>query len=240
MPKAQVIIVGAGFAGASAALRLSEHGIPSIILEAQNRIGGRVQTVTLPGGYNIDFGASNVHGYQRPENPARRLAEKLGVKLHIPEPEAGIVYGFDKKPLPSQELQRIQAEIARIMDEKTPEDEDISLGQRVVEDLRKISPEAEGLARMAEVGAGITLPNISARYWNTERDFFGVDALPEGGYITIIEKAISASGADLRLQQEVAQIQQDGDSVTVSTLAGEKFTAPYVSVASTAVSSLGR
>jgi monoamine oxidase len=95
---------------------------------------------------------------------------------------------------------------------------------------------------MAEVGAGITLtlPNISARYWNTERGFFGVDALPEGGYITIIEKAISASGANLRLQQEVAQIQQDGDSVTVSTLAGEKFTAPYVSVANTAVSSLGR
>lgn len=232
MTTAAVIIVGAGFAGAAAALRLSEHGISSIILEAQKRIGGRVQTITLPGGYNIDFGASNVHGYQRPDNPARRLAEKLGVKLHVPEPDAGIVYGADKKPIPADELSRIHGEIGRIMDERSPEKEDISLGQRVVEDLKKVSPEAEALARMAEVGAGITLPNISAKYWKTERGFAGVDALPEGGYIEIIKKAIRESGADLRLEQEVTKVEQSGDKISLTTASGDSYTAPYVYVTS--------
>jgi monoamine oxidase len=40
--KPQVIILGAGFAGLSAALELHRKQIPFIILEARNRIGGRV------------------------------------------------------------------------------------------------------------------------------------------------------------------------------------------------------
>lgn len=228
MSSSPVIIVGAGFAGAAAALRLSEHGISSIILEAQNRIGGRVQTVTLPGSYNIDFGASNVHGYQRTENPARRLAEKVGVKLHVPQPGAGIVYGADRKPISEQELARIQGEIARIMDEKTPENEHISLGQRVIKELQKVSPEAEALARMAEVGAGITLPNISARHWKTERGFAGVDALPEGGYVEIIKRAIEKSGAELRLGQEIKSVEHVDSGAKVTTVAGETAKASHM------------
>lgn len=228
MSSPSVVIVGAGFAGAAAALRLSEYGIPVIILEAQNRIGGRVHTVTLPGGYNIDFGASNVHGYQRPDNPARKLAEKLGVKLHVPQAGPGIVYGADKKAISAEEVARIQAEIGRIMGEKAAEDEDISLGQRVVTELQKVSPEAEALARMAEVGAGITLPNISARYWKTERGFAGIDALPEGGYVQIIKKAIEHSGAELRLGQEITQIEQTTTNIKLSTADGQTIMSHHV------------
>lgn len=46
--RAPVVIVGAGLAGLSAAAHLCERGIPILILEAQQRVGGRVHTVTLP------------------------------------------------------------------------------------------------------------------------------------------------------------------------------------------------
>ena len=118
------------------------------------------------------------------------------------------------------------------MDERSPEMENISLGHRAVEELKKVSPEAEALARMAEVGAGIPLPNISAKYWKTERGFAGVDALPEGGYVEIIKKAVSESGADLRLEQEVTQVEQSGKKISLTTARGDSYTAPYVYVTS--------
>jgi Predicted flavoprotein involved in K+ transport len=46
--EAQIIIIGAGPSGIAAASRLLENGIDNIvILEAENRIGGRVNTIKL-------------------------------------------------------------------------------------------------------------------------------------------------------------------------------------------------
>jgi monoamine oxidase len=43
--KYQVLIIGAGMAGLSAAVKLIESGVKNIaILEADNRIGGRIHT----------------------------------------------------------------------------------------------------------------------------------------------------------------------------------------------------
>ncbi|MGM5630702.1 FAD-dependent oxidoreductase [Apibacter raozihei] len=52
----EVLIIGAGFAGLSAALKLKENGISSLILEARNRVGGRTKTRYLESGLQIDLG----------------------------------------------------------------------------------------------------------------------------------------------------------------------------------------
>lgn len=44
----QVVVVGAGLSGLSAALRLHTHGIAVLVLEAQSQPGGRVRSVRLP------------------------------------------------------------------------------------------------------------------------------------------------------------------------------------------------
>ena len=48
--RAPVVIVGAGLTGLTVAYKLQAAGIPAIILEANSRIGGRVQTVYFKGG----------------------------------------------------------------------------------------------------------------------------------------------------------------------------------------------
>ena len=53
-----VCVVGAGFAGLSAARRLSQEGLDVVVLEARNRVGGRTHTETLPGGATIDHGGA--------------------------------------------------------------------------------------------------------------------------------------------------------------------------------------
>ena len=62
MPEAPVIIVGAGIAGLVAATRISQAGLPVVLLEARNRIGGRIFTQHDSSGSAIEFGAEFIHG----------------------------------------------------------------------------------------------------------------------------------------------------------------------------------
>lgn len=83
------IIVGAGWAGAVAALDLSNGGRSVLVLEARDRVGGRAKTfVSQKGDAKIDVGCSWIHGYNE-GNPARDLAKSLGVvcgSLPVPYP----------------------------------------------------------------------------------------------------------------------------------------------------------
>jgi monoamine oxidase len=51
----QVAIVGAGFAGLTAARELTRRGIDAIVLEARDRVGGRTWTIRKDG-YWLDAG----------------------------------------------------------------------------------------------------------------------------------------------------------------------------------------
>src|SRR5262249_28340283 len=53
---ADVIIVGAGFAGLTAADTLTRHGRSVIVLEARSRVGGRTRTEHYSNGVWLDLG----------------------------------------------------------------------------------------------------------------------------------------------------------------------------------------
>ena len=52
----QVIIIGAGLAGLSAAKKLKEQNIPFVLLEATERVGGKVDSVTHDNGNYFELG----------------------------------------------------------------------------------------------------------------------------------------------------------------------------------------
>jgi len=56
-PVERVLVVGAGVAGLTAANALTHAGVECVVLEARDRIGGRLHTVDV-GGSPVDLGGS--------------------------------------------------------------------------------------------------------------------------------------------------------------------------------------
>lgn len=63
-PAPRVIVVGAGIAGLAAAQRLQAAGFDVTVLEARDRVGGRIHTSTNATGTTIELGATWIHGHQ--------------------------------------------------------------------------------------------------------------------------------------------------------------------------------
>jgi monoamine oxidase len=61
-PSADVIVVGAGAAGLAAAAELGRAGLRVTVLEARDRIGGRIYTASDSSGIAIELGAEFIHG----------------------------------------------------------------------------------------------------------------------------------------------------------------------------------
>src|SRR5436190_18910576 len=60
---ADVIVIGAGAAGLTAAADLSRAGVRVMILEARDRIGGRIHTLRDPSfPMPVELGAEYIHG----------------------------------------------------------------------------------------------------------------------------------------------------------------------------------
>ena len=77
---ADVLVLGAGVAGLAAAQELSQAGLRVIVLEARDRVGGRIFTQHMPGHpLPIELGAEFIHG-RPPESFA--LVEQAGLLVY--------------------------------------------------------------------------------------------------------------------------------------------------------------
>ncbi|MBF9149392.1 flavin monoamine oxidase family protein [Novosphingobium jiangmenense] len=75
--KADVVIIGAGLSGLRSAEILTEQGLKVLVIDANTRVGGRVQTVQTADG-PIDVGASQIgRGYARVIDACQRHGLKL-------------------------------------------------------------------------------------------------------------------------------------------------------------------
>jgi len=79
-----VLVIGAGIAGLAAAVKLGQAGVPVLVLEARDRIGGRILTTRDPrSDFPIELGAEFIHGIapeilQPLENAGVEIAEVEG------------------------------------------------------------------------------------------------------------------------------------------------------------------
>lgn len=89
--KAKVIIIGAGFSGLAAAYQLHKRGLDVLVLEARNRVGGRVFTynIDVKEKLNIELGGEWISKAQK---RMLGLCDELNLKLQDNLMQAHLLY----------------------------------------------------------------------------------------------------------------------------------------------------
>ncbi|RCI16021.1 hypothetical protein L249_1971 [Ophiocordyceps polyrhachis-furcata BCC 54312] len=88
MAKPHVAVVGAGLAGLRCAHVLQRHGFRVTVVEARNRIGGRLWQVKLANGHLVDVGPNWIHGTL--DNPMHDLARQTKTVVGRWEPVSNV------------------------------------------------------------------------------------------------------------------------------------------------------
>lgn len=234
----KVIVIGAGIAGLTAANALRHAGVDVVVLEARDRIGGRLWTTRI-GGVTVDLGGSWIH--HPIGNPLTAWADHLGLERFSGDPGMPLVWDRATRARVDD------ADVVRLdlwSEERFPAflDAHFAAGGQdmstleaaeayvAAEDLpaRDRTLTMQALRASAEGEGGHYAENVSARWLHDFTEFGGPNLGPMavGGYRSLL--APLAEGLDITLGFEVASLAQDGDGVTVTATDGRTVTGSHV------------
>ena len=229
--RADVIVVGAGISGLAAATALRKAGYTVIVLEARNRIGGRVWT-NRDLGAPLDLGASWIHGIDG--NPLTDLAKQFKLKTLPTDYDAMTIYDADGREFSDAEQDRIderfddlEAALDKLRQKMERADaDDISLQKGIDQVLSGQKLNAKERAQLTyainttiEHEYASDVNDLSIYYWDDAGGFDGGDHLFPNGYGGIADGL--ARDLDIRLSHIVSRVAYDNSGVTISTNKGE-------------------
>lgn len=227
-----IIVIGAGASGIAAANELHYAGHTVIVLEARDRIGGRVWTDTRLDNTPLDLGASWIHGITG--NPIWNLAQEYGITTRPTDYDDTLLYTPTGDEADSDTIDNLLDELLSAIDTLRQDlDTDTSLRDIVnqaineldIADATRTALEA-ALMVSIENEYGNSLEGLSAYYWDESDEFDGVDVVFPNGYGEVFAKL--AEGLDIRLNQVVTEIKYTADADVTLITANERFSADKV------------
>jgi monoamine oxidase len=235
------IVVGAGLAGLAVARRLRQSGASVRVLEARNRVGGRVQSQRLASGHVIDLGAQLIGDAQTrisalvDEVGLTRVARNhVGDTVHIPSTGAEPVLARGGS-LPLSLFGKLDALQAlwrfdrRLKSYRADIDHlDAMTASRFIADMTFTRAPAEFLAGFVEGELCAPLDEISAHELLDQSASVGgfsgerssADWYLAEGMAPVADHLANALGGDLILNAAVTGIEQHAEWLRVSAGAG--------------------
>lgn len=225
-PDDLVVVVGAGVAGLSAAQALRSAGFAVVVVEARDRIGGRVATVRsdawpIP----VELGASWVHDVDA-SDLAEQL-ERLGIDAAAFDYERAST--LLARGITQELLEQATDAIGTAIDWADDADADLSIAAAVAASGAPFDPRALGHIDEVELASeyGANADELSA-WWGTEEGSEGDDLLVLGGYGGIADHL--AEGLDIRLNSAVRQVSWGADGADLSLADGAPLSCDRVVV----------
>ena len=231
-----VIVIGAGIAGLTAARALAHRGVNVQVLEARDRIGGRVWTVD-----RLDLGAQWIHGTEG--NPVTTLCRQLGIPLLYVGGDSSYLGGWENlhlldtggRPVSPESKTRSIAVADAVRDEferwrsarRPDRSGDLPAAAAFARVMRRRRLDASR-ARDADWHVRISTRDdwggfrdtLSALYWEEGYQVYGYgdSAFPDG-YGVLAERL--AQGLAIRLNTVVTRVRHGRNGVIVATDGGE-------------------
>ena len=254
-----VIVVGAGFAGATVARECATRGLRTLVLEARDRVGGRTWTSALSDGELVELGGTYVHwsqphtwseisryGLQGDVVPADEASDWILVpKCPGLEWCAAEEYGAREKLLFERVFEQSATVFPRPDDPLHAADAVAELDQLSIRarlDQLDLSPDDDALLSLLfGMDANDSVSEASflslMRWWAAaghSYDAMGVALFGyqlAGGTGALIGAMLADGGAELHLYAPVSRIASDAAGVEVTCDGGRSFSAPVAVVA---------
>ncbi|CAA0821969.1 Lysine-specific histone demethylase 1 homolog 3 [Striga hermonthica] len=121
--KKNIIVIGAGPAGLTAARHLQRQGFSVTVLEARSRVGGRVFTDRSSLSVPVDLGASIITGVEadvateRRPDPSSLICAQLGLELTVLNSECPLYDTVTGERVPADVDEELEAEYNGLLDE---------------------------------------------------------------------------------------------------------------------------
>jgi monoamine oxidase len=215
-----VVIIGAGAAGLAAAAELARRGKSAVVLEARDRIGGRVWSLEVPGlPVPIELGAEFIHG--RPPATLARMRRAGIAAIDAPVVRRAVVNG-KLEPRGDRLYTEVQQALRRHAGALRRKD--VSFRSFLDRARHGLSAEARVFARMRVQGYDAADPGrVSARAiaeeWSAEAAGSGGHFRVQGGYgalLAALARSLDGSRVELRLRSVVRAVRWERGAVEVA------------------------
>jgi monoamine oxidase len=209
-----VFVIGAGISGLAAAKKLKDKGFNVIVLEAQDKVGGRLRT-NRSLGVSFDEGASWIHGIDK--NPITTLAQQAGMNTFETIDESRKSYDIGGALRDASTYNNTEDELYSILDTMMKKGNANQSFETVFNNL--YPTKANDRLWKFFLSTYITfdtgdLNKLSSTLYNEGEEFAGVEKIVTNGYDTIAN--FLASDLTIQLNQRVSKIDYSNAKIQIT------------------------